>query len=223
MKIGVLCCCKTKSVSARRADELYAGRVFRASAKYLRSIGCERLVILSALHHAVRDDEVIDPYNESLDAMGAAGRRHWAVVARAKLSNVLCEVSGRRRLEGVEVHAVVPAAYAAALDGIRAVTRHFAGLPQGSLYRALSLATGSSDGPSGGPAVHFGTFEPAEEWERQFSSVSGCGKPIRSKLGRRLLRVSLDVEAVTCPSCRAKLMSRADEASAAGRRRPEGG
>ncbi len=137
LKVGVIACSQSKAASRRPAIELYTGRTFRAAVAYLRGLGCERFVILSALHHAVPDVRVVDPYERSFAGMDAATRRHWAVVARASLSNALCTVADTRTLDAVEVHAIVPAAYAPALDGLPRLTRHFAGLTQGRLYSAL--------------------------------------------------------------------------------------
>lgn len=140
LKIGVVACSKTKRDFACRADELYTGRIFRAAVTYLRSLGCERIVILSALHHAIADDRIVAPYEQCLATMDAASRRHWTIVARASLSNTLCAVADVRDLAGVEVHAILPAVYAGALDGLPHVTRHFMGLTPGRLYSALSRA-----------------------------------------------------------------------------------
>jgi len=138
-KIGVVACSKTKAPTARPAIELYQGRVFRASVEALRAMGCERIVILSALHWALPDDRIVAPYEQSFAAMDAATRRRWAIIARGSLSSTLCEIAGVRSLATVDVHAIVPAAYAVALDGIRH-TRHFEGLPQGKLFAALKAA-----------------------------------------------------------------------------------
>lgn len=139
MKIGVVACSKTKAPTERPAIELYQGRVFRASVEALRAMGCERIVILSALHWALPDDLVIEPYEHSFATMNAATRRRWDIIARADLSSLLCEIADVRSLATVDVHAIVPAAYAGALDGIRH-TRHFEGLPQGKLFAALKAA-----------------------------------------------------------------------------------
>lgn len=140
MKVAVVACSKTKAAEPCAAVDLYRGRTFHAAVAHLRALGCERVVILSALHHALRDDAVVAPYQRALADLTAPERRHWTVVARAALSNVLCEVSGRRSLAEVDVHAIVPAAYAGALEGLPRVTRHFAGLPQGQLFAAINGA-----------------------------------------------------------------------------------
>lgn len=140
MKAGVVACSKTKAPHACAAIELYQGRTFRAAVEALRAMGCERIVILSALHWALPDDRIVAPYEQSFATMDAATRKRWAIIARGSLSSTLCEIAGVRSLATVDVHAIVPAAYAGALDGLPRVTRHFAGLPQGKLFAALKAA-----------------------------------------------------------------------------------
>ncbi len=132
-RVGVVACSKNKADGPRRALELYTGRTFRASCEYLRAIGCERLVVLSALHGAVDGDEVLEPYERSLYELDAETRRWWALTTRARLFNLLLP-----ERTGAEVHAIVPALYTPALDGLPRVTRHFAGLTQGRLYGELA-------------------------------------------------------------------------------------
>jgi hypothetical protein len=140
MMIGVVACSKTKAPTARPAIELYQGRTYRAAVEVLRAMGCERIVILSALHYALPDDLVIEPYEQSFATMDATTRRRWAIIARGSLSSTLREIAGVRSLATVDVHAIVPAAYACALEGLPRVTRHFAGLQQGKLFAALKAA-----------------------------------------------------------------------------------
>lgn len=120
-----------KTPAPRPAVELYQGRVFRAAVDVLRARGCARLVILSALHLALAEDDVVAPYERCLADLDAAGRRAWALAARAKLAIVLANDPG------AEVLAIVPALYAPALADLPRVERLFAGLPQGQLYQAL--------------------------------------------------------------------------------------
>jgi len=132
VKVGILACSKAKTPAPRPAVELYQGRVFRASVDVLRARGCARLVILSALHLALAEDDVVAPYERCLADLDAAGRRAWALAARAKLANLILAND-----PGAEVLAIVPALYAPALVDLPRVERLFAGLPQGRLYQAL--------------------------------------------------------------------------------------
>jgi hypothetical protein len=79
MRVGILACSKAKTPAPRPAVELYQGRVFRAAVDVLRARGCARLVILSALHLALAEDDVVAPYERCLADLDAAGRRAWAL------------------------------------------------------------------------------------------------------------------------------------------------
>ena len=138
--IGVVACSKSKLAAPARAEDLYTGRTFRGAVRLLRAWGCTRIVVLSALHGAVADDRVLAPYEHALADQGADARRRWVLVARAELSRLVCELARTSDLAGVDVHAIVPAAYAAALDLLPTVTRHFAGLTQGHLFSAVKRA-----------------------------------------------------------------------------------
>jgi hypothetical protein len=132
MRIGILACSKTKAATPCAAVELYQGRTFRAAVELLRARGCDRLVILSALHLALAEDDVVSPYERCLSDLDAAGRRAWARAANGKLFNLILPET-----TGASVLAIVPALYAPALEGLPRVSRLFAGLPQGRLYQAL--------------------------------------------------------------------------------------
>ena len=132
MRVGIVACSKMKAPGPCPAVELYQGRTFRAAVEVLRAKGCERLVILSALHLALAEDEVVAPYERCLDDLDAAARRAWARAASAKVFNLILPDAA-----GPEVLAIVPALYAPALADLPRVTRLFAGLPQGRLYQAL--------------------------------------------------------------------------------------
>ena len=132
MRVGIVACSKMKAPGPCPAVELYQGRTFRAAVEVLRAKGCERLVILSALHLALAEDEVVAPYERCLDDLDAAGRRAWARATNGMLFNRLLPDA-----RGPEILAIVPALYAPALAVFPRVTRLFAGLPQGRLYQAL--------------------------------------------------------------------------------------
>jgi len=139
VKVGVVACSKTKARGRCAAVDLYRGRTYLAAVDLLRAWGCDRIVILSALHGAMPDHRVVDPYEWSLAKLNAMLRRQWADAARIQIASALRTVGGTKELADIDVHAIVPAAYAGALDGIRH-TRHFEGLSQGKLFAALKAA-----------------------------------------------------------------------------------
>lgn len=129
--VGIVACSKTKAAHAAPAVELYQGRTFRAAVEYLRGRGVARIVILSALHGAVDESQQLEPYELALYAMPAESRRQWAAKARAQLADIVGDAHAL---------AIVPAAYAPALEHLASFERLFAGLEQGRLYSALASA-----------------------------------------------------------------------------------
>ena len=69
-------CVATKASSARPARELYQSPLFARRAEYAESSGLP-WVILSAEHGVVDPDEVIEPYDRSIEQSAAAYRRRW--------------------------------------------------------------------------------------------------------------------------------------------------
>jgi hypothetical protein len=130
--VGVVACSKRKLARPAPALELYRGEVFARAVAYLRALGCDRLVVLSAKHGAILGTDRVEPYELALASLSAAERRAWA----ARAADVLVDLVPT----GARVHAIVPAPYAPALERVEHV-RHFAGLPIGHLRRALRLAT----------------------------------------------------------------------------------
>lgn len=129
--IGVVACSKSKLAAPARADALYTGRTFRAAAALLRARGCDRLVILSAEHGPVEASAVLAPYERTLVGARRAELDAWAADAAPRL----------RAMAGAEpVLAIVPEGYAGALRELPDATRLFAGLTQGRLFSAVSLA-----------------------------------------------------------------------------------
>ena len=70
--------CVGKKLSAPApARELYTSPWFRKARAYVERTG-HPWFVLSAKHGLVSPDEMLDPYDVSLDSMGVADRRLWA-------------------------------------------------------------------------------------------------------------------------------------------------
>ena len=128
--IGILACSKAKAATPARAVDLYQGHVFRLARAHLERAGCERLIVLSALHGAVDGAEVIAPYERALADQPADVRNHWARIARSQLAVMVPT--------GARVLAIVPAVYAPALRDTPH-ERRFARLPIGRLKHELAV------------------------------------------------------------------------------------
>ena len=74
----LLGCSKTKAPSLLPAKELYQGDLFRLARRYIEGIGAEWL-ILSAKHGLLLPDDIISPYDDSLQAMTREQRQAWGL------------------------------------------------------------------------------------------------------------------------------------------------
>lgn len=76
--LALLSCTKRKLQSAARAVELYsASPGFRLALEYARR-HAKHVVILSAKYGAVRPDQLLTPYEETLKGARRARKREWA-------------------------------------------------------------------------------------------------------------------------------------------------
>jgi hypothetical protein len=73
----LVACVKTKLKSKAPAKDLYISSLFTKSRRYVESKG-GHWRILSAKHGLVEPDQVIGPYEMTLNKMGIADRREWA-------------------------------------------------------------------------------------------------------------------------------------------------
>ena len=77
MRIGLVGCVKSKLPLAAPAKDLYTSALFRgAQCSVERS--CDRWFVLSALHGLVEPDQVLDPYEQTLNTASRSERRAWA-------------------------------------------------------------------------------------------------------------------------------------------------
>lgn len=76
--VALIACSKSKAKGPAPARELYDSPLFRKSYRYVRSRSPEQIYVLSAKHGLVPDDEVISPYDRTLNDMSAEEVREWA-------------------------------------------------------------------------------------------------------------------------------------------------
>jgi hypothetical protein len=85
--IALIGCTAKKEQKACRAAELYASPLFRHSFNYAKKImKAERVYVLSAKHHLVDENEVLEPYNIVLSNKRSEGRK-WAETVRNQLKD----------------------------------------------------------------------------------------------------------------------------------------
>lgn len=104
-RIGLVGCVKTKRVAPAPAKDLYISPLFGARKAHVERT-CDRWFVLSALHGMLEPDEVIAPYDHTLQRVPARGRRAWAGEVLAQIDQRLGAIVG----QVIEIHA--GAAYA---------------------------------------------------------------------------------------------------------------
>ena len=78
MKIVLLSCVKSKLTHRTRAADLYTSPLFKGSVKYARSLKPDQIFILSAKYGLLDLDQVVEPYEETLNGKPVAVLRAWA-------------------------------------------------------------------------------------------------------------------------------------------------
>jgi hypothetical protein len=85
-------CVSQKQEQPCAARDLYVSDLFRKARRFAEASGCPWF-ILSAEHGLVAPDQVIAPYERTLNTMPAADRRAWGERVAAQLAEVLPELS----------------------------------------------------------------------------------------------------------------------------------
>jgi len=75
--VALVSCVGKKADSAVRAADLYQSPWFLKARRYAEA-GHDRWWVLSALHGLVAPDEIVAPYEKTLNRLPAADRRAWA-------------------------------------------------------------------------------------------------------------------------------------------------
>lgn len=104
--IVLVSCVSMKLSVAAAARDLYTSPYFRGMRRYAEREG-QRWYVLSALHGVVSPEEVIEPYNQTLNKMGMQARKDWAARVQKQLMDLLpprahvAVLAGRRYSEDV--------------------------------------------------------------------------------------------------------------------------
>lgn len=85
--MGLIACSMSKSQEARRAKELYTGDLFKKSRRYLELMGV-RYVILSAKLGVIEPEEIICPYECTLNEMDFIARQGWAQKVASRIQEI---------------------------------------------------------------------------------------------------------------------------------------
>ena len=76
--IVFLSCGKTKADTTCKADEMYKGELFKKSFGYAKSLNPRKIYILSAKYKVLELDDVISPYELTLNKMNKQQQKRWA-------------------------------------------------------------------------------------------------------------------------------------------------
>lgn len=83
--IVLISCVKSKLDVPARAADLYTSTLFRLNLAYAQKLQPDAIYILSAKHGLLDPDQVIEPYEMTLNNMGEYDKRVWALQVLAAL------------------------------------------------------------------------------------------------------------------------------------------
>lgn len=78
-------CSKSKQSRPAAARHLYTGQLLQKSLRYAEDLSADAIFVLSAKHRLLPIDQVIAPYNETLNRMSRQEARDWARQTLGKL------------------------------------------------------------------------------------------------------------------------------------------
>lgn len=87
-RIALVSCVKSKRSSAAAAQDLYVSSLFQGLRRFAQS-NADAWYILSAEHGLLRPDELVSPYEKTLNKMLKAERLAWAQKVERQLLGVL--------------------------------------------------------------------------------------------------------------------------------------
>lgn len=86
--IVLLSCCKQKLNETAPAEKLYQSTGFKKSLAYAKSLRPDGIFILSAKHHVVKLDDMIEPYDVCLRDKNASEKTEWAKTVVSQLEGL---------------------------------------------------------------------------------------------------------------------------------------
>lgn len=109
-------CAKQKRDEPSPARELYQeSPLFRKRLRYARSLAPDLVLVLSAKHHVLEMDEIIEPYDVTLNDMSRGEVREWAAETLDELRELVdlerdrfVILAGRRYYEDLLPHLTDP-------------------------------------------------------------------------------------------------------------------
>ena len=85
--IYLISCCKEKLPTAAKAKDLYQSEGFKRRLSYARFQKADEILILSAKHHIVELDQILEPYDVCLSNETVGEQKKWAEICIASLKS----------------------------------------------------------------------------------------------------------------------------------------
>lgn len=89
MKIALISCVKTKGKSKAMAKDLYLSPWFKMNYAFAKR-NYDKVFILSAKYGLLKENDWIEPYEQTLNKMKQLDRRKWANNVLSRLNKVAC-------------------------------------------------------------------------------------------------------------------------------------
>jgi len=94
MKIALVSCTKLKADHPCKAREMYQeSTLFKKALKYIEQKDYEGCYILSAKYGFLQLNQVIEPYDLTLNKMTVAERKNWADLVTQQLENLQLQIT----------------------------------------------------------------------------------------------------------------------------------
>lgn len=84
-KIVLLSCVSKKRDFKTTAANLYDSTLFKNAFRYAKSLNPDKIYILSALYGLLETDEIVKPYNKTLNEMNKRDRIEWSNIVLEQL------------------------------------------------------------------------------------------------------------------------------------------
>lgn len=85
--IYLISCCKEKLSSAAKAKDLYQSEGFKRRLSYAQFQKADEILILSAKHHIVELDQILEPYDVCLSTETIGEQKKWAEICIENLKS----------------------------------------------------------------------------------------------------------------------------------------
>ncbi len=90
MRVALVSCVKSKRTTATPAKDLYISALFHGLRRYAE-VNADAWYILSAEHGLLNPEQIVEPYEKTLNKMGSRQRVEWAEEVQRRLLRVLPE------------------------------------------------------------------------------------------------------------------------------------